>query len=482
MMLSMALSLLLKVTLLLGAALLGDVLLSRRWVLATATLWNAVLLALLVLPVATVWAPQVTVPLLPVDSNPAAALSSMPVGDETSSRSIPTDLRTRGLELDGPELRELSAANWRPANDGMILSFLAGIYGLGVVAFLMRLVAGWQAAKALRDQAALVTNTRWLDRLEFWMSGRSRPVTLLQSDLVDVPTVLGVRKPVILIPSSLVAQATSRTVDSVLIHELAHVYRGDCAWQMVDRIVHAALWLHPLMWIAQRRIAFIRERACDDFAVHRVGDFRAYGETLLDVAAGIRHRRAARLGLTIARSSHLARRLSAISYSAGNSRCVSVRLTRWALMTLALGGAIGLGSLGLNRAAAKEPPVSITPPTNALPANVSPELIAVTWQQVPQADNKRIEQPVWRPDGKRLTDAEANAAAGSGQNLSDSLVEHRKNPATTGSCLPQVAGNAHRPNDEHRSAEWPPNGNGILDVLFGQRTGQVLLEPPTCGA
>ncbi|HEV8004240.1 MAG TPA: M56 family metallopeptidase, partial [Planctomycetaceae bacterium] len=406
-MFSMVASLFLKVTMMLAAALLVDALLRRRWVLVTATLWNAVLIALLVLPLATLLAPPLKLPLLPVDSSQASAVIVASRSGAESSRSIPANDRAR--DLDGADSGEPSAAISPSTNNGMLLLVLAGIYGLGVVALLARLLAGWHAAKALCDQAALVTNTRWLDRLEFWMSGRSRRVKLLHSDQIDVPIALGVRKPVILIPSSLVSRATSRTVDSILIHELAHVYRADCAWQLVDRIVQAALWLHPLMWIAQRRIAFIRERACDDFAVHRVGDFRAYGETLLDIAAGIRHRRAARLGLTIARSSQLARRLSAISQSAGSNRYVAAPSARWSLMTATLCGAIGLGSLAVDRAAEKEPPVSTTPPTNALPANVSPELIAVTWQQLPESNNKRIEQPVWRPNGKRLTDAEANA-------------------------------------------------------------------------
>jgi hypothetical protein len=37
-----------------------------------------------------------------------------------------------------------------------------------------------------------------------------------------------------------------------------------------------------------------------------------------------------------------------------------------------------------------------------------PELIALTWQYIRQFSGKRIKQPVWRPDGTRLTDAETN--------------------------------------------------------------------------
>src|SRR5580704_14094990 len=66
---SLAGSLVLKVTLLLAVALVVDQLLRRRWVLTVATLWNAVLLALLVLPLAAVLVPRLTLPLLPSDSH-----------------------------------------------------------------------------------------------------------------------------------------------------------------------------------------------------------------------------------------------------------------------------------------------------------------------------------------------------------------------------------------------------------------------------
>ena len=176
-----------------------------------------------------------------------------------------------------------------------------------------------------------VTNSQWLGgSILGWPPGNANPIgraglgrTLLESDEIDVPVALGVLRPAILIPSPLSEAATSQTVDAILVHELAHVYRADCAWQLVDRVVQAALWLHPLMWIAQRRIAFIRERACDDFAVHMVGDFRLYGETLLDIAAGSGLDARLGLGLAIARSSKLARRLSAIADSDGSSRCVA---------------------------------------------------------------------------------------------------------------------------------------------------------------
>jgi beta-lactamase regulating signal transducer with metallopeptidase domain len=410
-------SLAIKITLLLALALLIDGFLRRRSVLATATLWNAVLVALVVLPLASVLVPGLSLPLLPADSRPvsgeaeAAADGPHPSQPAVAGHRVPF--------ASGASATESTMGVTRVAIGQVLDWIFAGIYGLGVATMLARLLAGWHCAASLRRKAVPVTNSQWLRRLDSWLAilgsanhqlaARTRHVTLLQSDEIDVPVALGVLRPAIVIPSPLSEAATLKTVDAILIHELAHIDRADCAWQLLDRLVHAALWLHPLMWIAQTRMAFIRERACDDFAVHMVGDFRSYGETLLDIAAGARHRRALGLGLTIVRSSNLAQRLSAIAQSDGSSRCVAAPTTQWTLTTALIFVAMGLGSLGLDRAAAKGQAASVAPPTNAPPAAVTPELIAVTWQQVPESNDKRIEQPVWRPDGKRLTDIEANA-------------------------------------------------------------------------
>jgi thiol-disulfide isomerase/thioredoxin len=147
---------------------------------------------------------------------------------------------------------------------------------------------------------------------------------------------LGVLKPTILIPARFAADSSIQTLDSILIHELAHHYRADCAWQFIQRVVEAGLWFHPLIWISRRRIAFIRERACDDFAVDSIGDFGAYAETLLNVAAAVTRRRSLGLGLAAVRSSKLSARLAAICRGARNRHCNASLITRIVLV----GGAI----------------------------------------------------------------------------------------------------------------------------------------------
>jgi hypothetical protein len=77
------------------------------------------------------------------------------------------------------------------------------------------------------------------------------------------PVVTGLFTPSVLLP------LRSRDWDaerrrSVLLHELAHVQRGDCRVQALAQAACAMYWFNPLMWMTFARLRVERERACDD--------------------------------------------------------------------------------------------------------------------------------------------------------------------------------------------------------------------------
>src|SRR5947207_2309310 len=109
--------------------------------------------------------------------------------------------------------------------------------------------------------------------------------------------------------------------DGVIVHELAHILRGDYGWHLLLRLVQAALWFHPLIWLAERRIHFIRERACDEFSVHALGSCEQYVETLLAIAGRIKGRPRLGLGLAVVRTPYIAARIEALAGSRGIARC-----------------------------------------------------------------------------------------------------------------------------------------------------------------
>jgi BlaR1 peptidase M56/Bacterial type II and III secretion system protein len=108
----------------------------------------------------------------------------------------------------------------------------------------------------------------------------SRPVRLLQSALVEVPTVIGWLRPVILLPASCVTGLTPRQLESIIAHELAHIRRHDYLVNILQSAVETLLFYHPAVWWVSRRVREERELCCDDLVVEVCGDRVGYARAL----------------------------------------------------------------------------------------------------------------------------------------------------------------------------------------------------------
>jgi len=124
------------------------------------------------------------------------------------------------------------------------------------------------------------------------------------------PMTWGVVRPIVLIPANTDWNESERR--NALLHEFAHVDRGDCVTQFLSRAMCAIYWLNPIAWMVARAERLAREEACDD-AVLRAGSRpSAYAEQLLEVAHSFTQRSVAVAALTMARRSSVACRLHGI--------------------------------------------------------------------------------------------------------------------------------------------------------------------------
>ncbi len=150
-----------------------------------------------------------------------------------------------------------------------------------------------------------------------------RRVTLLTSGQRQMPMTWGLLRPKILLPEAALDWAADRR-RNVLLHELAHVKRGDCLAHLVARLACAVYWFNPLVWVAARRMATERERACDDRVLCAGAKAAEYAEHLLEVTAGLAARGIAfRAAIAMARPSALEGRLLAILDEHRNRRAMS---------------------------------------------------------------------------------------------------------------------------------------------------------------
>ncbi len=115
--------------------------------------------------------------------------------------------------------------------------------------------------------------------------GLTRPAPVRVFNGGGGPVVLGFLRPVVLVPRSLLSGRQRKELELVLFHELAHVKRRDPLWSLLCISVQVLYWFHPLVWMARRRLAILRELACDQTVGRALGgETSDYRRTLLSLA------------------------------------------------------------------------------------------------------------------------------------------------------------------------------------------------------
>lgn len=98
------------------------------------------------------------------------------------------------------------------------------------------------------------------------------------------PALVGIVRPVLLMPRDVAARLSDAQLDAVIAHELCHWRRRDNLTGALHMLVEALFWFHPLVWWIGSRLVDERERACDEAVVAAGHDRRTYAEAILSVA------------------------------------------------------------------------------------------------------------------------------------------------------------------------------------------------------
>ena len=162
------------------------------------------------------------------------------------------------------------------------LPWLVPFWMAGVLIFYVRSLGGWLAVRRLRRTGTCAALSEWQERLRRLCTrlDLAPRVLLLESCLIDVPVVIGFLRPAILMPVGLLVGLSTAQVESILIHELAHIRRRDYLVNLLQNVVECLLFYHPAVWWISGLIRAERENCCDDVVVELNGDARGYAAAL----------------------------------------------------------------------------------------------------------------------------------------------------------------------------------------------------------
>lgn len=152
----------------------------------------------------------------------------------------------------------------------------------GVIALSIWHLGGWAQLQKLRKKMVKQVDTSLKDKLNQLSEklGVNQAVELLESALVQVPTMIGWLRPVILLPAGALTGLNPEQLEAILAHELAHIKRYDYLVNILQTIVEILGFYHPVVWWISHKIRTERENCCDDLAVAVTSDRISYAKAL----------------------------------------------------------------------------------------------------------------------------------------------------------------------------------------------------------
>ncbi len=189
---------------------------------------------------------------------------------------------------------EVSSTVWMPSTSSMLAAnafpmlsrWVAALYLTGVTLILGRLLRGLWGGHRLRKMANVVKDPVLLEMVTKLAHrlGLNIVPAVAWCEQISIPVVVGIVTPMILLPMAVVSGLTPRQLQALMLHELSHIRRYDPIVNLLQRIIEAILFFHPVVWFVSRRISIEREHAADDMVLATGWDRPLYADTLVCVA------------------------------------------------------------------------------------------------------------------------------------------------------------------------------------------------------
>jgi bla regulator protein BlaR1 len=156
-----------------------------------------------------------------------------------------------------------------PQSSMPVGAVLCGLWAIGFLTVVAMRVRGWRRVRAAVRASAPLS-------LPGPYPVRSAPGLL-------EPGVVGLWRPVLLLPAGIEQHLSPAQLRAVLEHEVTHIRRRDNLTSALHMVVEAVCWFHPVVWWVGARLVDERERACDEQVLRVCGEPQVYAESILNV-------------------------------------------------------------------------------------------------------------------------------------------------------------------------------------------------------
>jgi uncharacterized protein (TIGR03435 family) len=146
---------------------------------------------------------------------------------------------------------------------------LLAAWACGALVVLMRFAQGWMKVRAALRGAR--------------PAEIAAEIPVLLSPAAMEPGIVGILRPVLLLPEGILERLSAEQFRAILAHEMCHARRRDNFTFAMHMVVEVLFWFFPPVWWIGSRLIEERELACDEAVVEAGGAPQAYAEGILNV-------------------------------------------------------------------------------------------------------------------------------------------------------------------------------------------------------
>ncbi len=155
------------------------------------------------------------------------------------------------------------------------INLIFGLWFVGILLLFFKLGTNFYLTNKLKNSKLHKYNSELIAILSDVRVklGVTRKIEIYEAKAVTIPMVIGILKPVILIPATVLSGLSAEQLEIIIAHELAHLKRYDFTLNILQSFVEIVFFYHPAFWFLSAEIRQEREHCCDETAM-QVNDDR----------------------------------------------------------------------------------------------------------------------------------------------------------------------------------------------------------------
>jgi beta-lactamase regulating signal transducer with metallopeptidase domain len=217
------------------------------------------------------------------------------------------------------------------------LTLIGFTYCIILIYFLVRILFQFKYIAGLKKSANFTQSDLIINTLPPHILKNSANIKIGFSDQVDAPITFGWLTPIVLLPIAICNQLTTKEMETILIHEIAHILRKDYLVNIIISLNQTILFFNPFSILLNKEMSLQREIACDLIVIKNNPKKVEYMNALLKIAEHVNNRISNSTNLTMGIFGSQSELLKRIQYFNN----VSIHSSKQLILKLSLGVVLG---------------------------------------------------------------------------------------------------------------------------------------------